>query len=76
MRGRANTLCSESELKYPEFDSTYRPMDYSELEPYKEEKVLYDLPLAPAKVLLVSEEGSEKVWLDSKALLIDFFRNM
>jgi serine/threonine protein kinase len=60
VRRRANTACSESEFKFPEFDSTYRPMDYSELESYKEEKVLYDLPLAPAKVQLVSEEGSEK----------------
>ena len=68
MRGRANTVSSESEFKYPEFDSTYRPMDYSELEPYKEEKVLYDLPLAPAKVELVSEEGSEKVGLDFRSI--------
>jgi hypothetical protein len=44
-----------------QFNSTYVPMDYSEVEKFKDGKLIYDLPLGSSQVKIVSLEGSEKV---------------
>lgn len=71
-RKRANTASSEKEIGEKHiFDSTYKPMDYSEVEKYKVKELIHDLPLSSCQVFLVAEEGSEKVRY--KDLLNQFF---
>jgi hypothetical protein len=55
-------VSSESEISEKHnFDSTYKPMDYSEVEKYKVKELIHDLPLSSCQVFIVTEEGSEKV---------------
>jgi len=52
---------SEGKHNEKSINLNYQPMDYSEIKKYKNIKVLYELPLSPCKIYLISEEGSNKV---------------
>ncbi len=63
---RRKSIRNQYHEKDGEIHHTYQPNEKSEIDLYKAEKVIYQLPLAPWKVEVVSEPESDKVRVQSE----------
>ena len=56
-----------------EFNSTYKPGDYSEIEKYQTVQLIYDEMLSPSKVEIVSDRDEKVSYILQNIFLSDSF---